>query len=83
MTRYETLGAIVSRLPELPDDTLESLLAWLEDDVFEQQLRKDVEAGKLDELLAEATTEYEAGETIELEAPCDEAVLEIVSESSP
>lgn len=84
MTRHETLGAIVSRLPELTDDTLESLLEWLrhEDDAFEGQLRKDVEAGKLDTLIAEAMAEHEAGETMDFEASCDETVLETVPESS-
>ena|GEM_PF-5290086 len=43
-------------------------------------LRKDVEAGKFDRLIAEALAEDDAGETIDLEASCNEALLETLSE---
>ncbi len=72
MGRQETLAAITTKLPELPDEKLEALLGWVEqeDDHFEQRLRADVAAGKLDNLIAEAIAEDEAGETIDLETSC-------------
>jgi len=73
MKRQETLEAIATKLPELPDEKLEVLLGWVEqeDDPFEKRLRADGAAGKLDKLIAEAIAEDEAGETIDLEASCE------------
>jgi cytochrome P450 len=70
--RQETLAAITTKLPGLPDEKPEALLDWVEqeDDPFEQRLRADVAAGKLDALIAKAIAEDEAGETIDLEASC-------------
>jgi HAMP domain-containing protein len=67
MGRQETLAAITAKLAELPDEKLEALLGWVEqeDDPFEQRLRADVAAGKLDKLIAEAIAEDEVGETID------------------
>jgi hypothetical protein len=72
MKRQETLEAITT-IPELPDEKLEALLSWVEqeDGPFEKRLRADVAAGKLDKLIAEAIAEDEAGETIDLEASCE------------
>lgn len=72
MRRQKTLEAIAAKLPELPDEKLEALLSWVEqeDDPFEKRLRADVAAGRLDRLIAEAVAEDEAGETIDLETSC-------------
>ena len=72
MTRQDTLQTISELLPQQPQEKLEALLGWLEqdEDAFEKQLRADVEAGKLDSLIAEVVAEYEAGETIDLELEC-------------
>lgn len=84
MTRQEAIKAITSKLPEQPDQKLEALLGWLEqeDDAFEQRLRKDVTSGKFNNLIAQAIAEDEAGETIDLEASCNQELLENVSGSS-
>lgn len=73
MKRQEALEALATKLPELPDEKLEALLGWVEqeDDPFERQLRADVAAGRFDRLVAEAVAEDEAGETIDLEASCN------------
>ncbi len=73
MTRQETLRTINDLLPQQPQEKLEALLGWLEqdDDAFESRLRADANAGKFDQLIASVVAEDEAGETINLEAPCD------------
>ena len=77
MTRQETLDTITAKLPELSDNKLKALRLWIEqeDDPFEQQLRKDVEAGKLDRAIAEALAKDEAGETLYLETLCNKAMF--------
>jgi len=54
------------------------LLGWLkqDDDAFEQKLRSDSESGKFDELIASVIAEDDAGETVDLEASCNQDVLE-------
>ena len=73
MTRQETLQTINKLLPQQPQEKLEALLGWLEqeDDAFEKRLRADVDAGKFDQLIADVIAEDEAGETLDLEASCD------------
>ena len=68
MTRQDTLQTINELLPQQPQEKLEALLDWplQDEDAFEKQLRADVEAGKLDNLIAEAIAEDDAGETIDL-----------------
>ena len=80
MTRQDTLATISELLPQQPQEKLDALLEWLEqdDDAFERRLRADVEAGKFDQLIADVIAEDEAGETIDLETSCDEDVLEAV-----
>ncbi len=80
MTRQETLETISDLLHQQPREKLEALLGWLEqdDDDFEKQLRADVKAGKFDKLIAAVIAEDDAGETIELEASCNQDVLEAV-----
>ena len=76
--RQETIKTIRSLLPQQPQEKLEAILDWLkqEDDAFENQLRTDVEAGKFDELIADVIAEDELGETIDLEASCNQDILE-------
>ena len=80
MTRQETLTTINDLLPQQPQEKLEAILGWLEqeDDAFERRLRTDVEAGKLDQLIADVIAEDELGETIDLEASCNQDILEAV-----
>ena len=72
MTRQDTLQTISKLLPQQPQEKLEALLGWLEqeDDAFESQLRADAEAGKFDNLIAEVLAEDDAGETIDLDLKC-------------
>ena len=62
MTRQETLKTINKLLPQQPQEKLEALLGWLEqeDDAFEKRLRADVDAGKFDQLIADVIAEDEA-----------------------
>ena len=73
MKRQETLTIINKLLPQQPEEKLEALLEWLEqeDDDFEKQLRNDVEAGKFDQLIADVIAEDDMGETIDLETSCN------------
>ena len=78
MSRQDTLQTIGKLLPQQPQEKLEALLEWLEqdDDAFEKRLRADVETGKFDKLIADVTAEDDAGETIDFETSCDQDVLE-------
>ena len=80
MTRQDTLQTISKLLPQQPQEKLEALLEWLEqdDDAFEKRLRADVETGKFDKLIADVIAEDDAGETIDFETSCDQDVLETV-----
>ncbi|NET60375.1 MAG: hypothetical protein F6K47_30795 [Symploca sp. SIO2E6] len=62
-----------NRLPQQSVETLEAILSWLdqEDDAFEKRLRADVDAGKLDQLIANVVAEDELGETIDIETSCN------------
>lgn len=68
MTRQDTLATISELLPQQPQEKLDALLEWLEqeDDAFEKRLRADVEARKFDQLIADVIAQDEAGETINL-----------------
>ena len=80
MTRQKTLETINNLLPQQSDEKLEALLGWLEqeDDDFEKQLCTDVEAGKFDQLIAEVIAEDDLRETIDLEASCNQDILEAI-----
>ncbi len=71
MTRQDTLQTISRLLPEQPQEKLEALLGWLEqdDDAFEKRIRADVEVGAFDRLIADVIAQDEAGETTDLECP--------------
>ncbi|ELS02207.1 hypothetical protein Xen7305DRAFT_00019200 [Xenococcus sp. PCC 7305] len=73
MTRQQILETINELLPKQSEEKLEALIVWLEqeDDTFEKQLRIDVEAGKLDRLIADVIAEDDLGETIDLETSCN------------
>ncbi|NEQ67302.1 MAG: hypothetical protein F6K21_17695 [Symploca sp. SIO2D2] len=68
MTHQELLTTINDLLPQQSLEKLEEILGWLEqEDAFEKRLRADVDAGKLDQLIADVIAEDELGETIDLE----------------
>jgi hypothetical protein len=49
---------------QLPSPELAQFTAWFKEyqaDLWDQQIEKDLEAGRLDGLLAEVDKEYEAG----------------------
>lgn len=51
-------------ITQLSVDDLADLMAWLEEyyaQVWDRQIEADLEAGRLDALLAEVDEEYEAG----------------------
>ena len=51
-------------ITQLPAPDLAELMAWLENYhalVWDKQIEEDLEAGRLDALLAEVDKEYEAG----------------------
>jgi hypothetical protein len=53
-------------IAELPAKDLAELMSWLEDyhaQVWDKRIEEDLEAGRLDALLAEVDEEYEAGLT--------------------
>ena len=55
---------IENAITQLPPDELTELVIWLEKyyaAVWEQQIEQDLEAGRLDDLLAELDKEYAAG----------------------
>jgi hypothetical protein len=73
MSRQQTLENIQTLLPQQPDEKLEALLGWLEqqDDKFERKVHADLQAGKFDQLIARVIAEDDAGETSALETPRD------------
>jgi hypothetical protein len=55
---------IEKAIVQLPAKDLDKLVDWLEDyraQMWDEQIEKDLEAGRLDTLLAEVHEEYEAG----------------------
>jgi len=51
-------------ITQLPAQDLAELMAWLENyhaQAWEKQIAEDLDAGRLDSLLAEVDEEYEAG----------------------
>jgi hypothetical protein len=53
-------------ITQLPDKELAELMRWLEDyhaQVWDRRIEEDLEAGRLDALLADVDEEYEAGLT--------------------
>ena len=70
MTRQETIEEITERLHHLDDDMLESVYRLLERvqplDAWEEQIVRDSEVGRLDDLVEEALADYRAGRTSEL-----------------
>ena len=57
---------IEKAITELPAKDLAELMSWLEDyhaQVWDKRIEEDLEAGRLDALLAEIDEEYEAGLT--------------------
>ena len=55
---------IEAAIAQLPNDKVSELMTWLERyhaELWDKQIADDLEAGRLDSLLAEVDTEYEAG----------------------
>jgi hypothetical protein len=59
-----TVKDIEAAITQLPAKELAELMAWLQEyhaAAWDQQIEDDLEAGRLDALLAEVDKEYEAG----------------------
>ena len=55
---------IKTAISELTSDDLAELMSWLENlqaNLWDKQIEEDLEAGRLDGVLAEVDKEYEAG----------------------
>lgn len=55
---------IETAITKLNDDDLDELMTWLESyhaRLWDREIEKDLEAGRLDSELAEVDSEYEAG----------------------
>jgi hypothetical protein len=51
-------------ITQLPNNEITQLVAWLENyhhQIWDKQIENDLDAGRLDALIAEAEKEYEAG----------------------
>jgi len=55
---------IEQAIVQLPPSDLAELMAWLREhqQVWDEQIEDDLESGRLDALMAEAESEYEAGQ---------------------
>ncbi len=59
-----SMSEIQVAISRLPAHELAELMAWLQhhhEDAWDRQIAEDLEAGRLDHLLAEVDEEYEAG----------------------
>ncbi len=59
-----SVAEIESAITELTSKDLDELISWLENyhaKLWDKQLEEDLEAGRLDTVLAEVDREYEAG----------------------
>jgi hypothetical protein len=59
-----SIEEIETAITQLPAQEVKRLLAWLEDyhhRVWDRQIEGDLEAGRLDTLLSEVESEYQAG----------------------
>jgi hypothetical protein len=59
-----TIKEIEAAITQLPAKELAELMAWLHEyhvQAWDKQIEDDLEAGRLDTLLAEVDKEYEAG----------------------
>lgn len=59
-----TIKEIEGAISQLPAKELAELMAWLQEyhaQAWDKQIEDDLEAGRLDALLAEVDKEYEAG----------------------
>jgi hypothetical protein len=66
MTRIDELKAAVQ---QLSPEEMEAFREWFEAllaNLWEQQIERDISAGKLDPLAEEALADYKAGRTLEL-----------------
>ena len=59
-----SIAEIESAIAQLPPDEVAALMVWLQEyhaQLWDRQIEDDLEAGRLDKLLAEVDKEYEAG----------------------
>ncbi len=59
-----TVTEIESAIAQLPPAELAQLMTWLQEyhaQAWDKQIEEDLEAGRLDAILAEADKEYKAG----------------------
>jgi hypothetical protein len=59
-----SVAEIAAAISELSPEDLNQLITWLEDyhaRVWDAQIERDLESGRLDAVLAEVDKEYEAG----------------------
>lgn len=59
-----SIKEIEAAITELPAQEVAELMSWLAErhaQLWDQQIEEDLEAGRLDNLLAEVEKEYEAG----------------------
>ena len=59
-----SIQEIEAAIRQLPPHELAELMAWLEEhqaQAWDQQIETDLEAGRLDNLLAEVDAEYKSG----------------------
>ena len=71
-----SVAEIESAISQLPAEELAKLVAWLQEyraDLWDQQIEADLEAGRLDALLAEVDKKYQAGLAKPLSSP--EAII--------
>ena len=63
-TRMTKIEDIEKAVEQLPPEELARFRAWFEEfdaRLFDERIERDAEAGKLDELIAEARANHEAG----------------------
>lgn len=62
--RGMSVKEIEQAIQELPRSEFKELVAWMEEhhnQIWDKQIEDDLEAGRLDSLIAEAEAEYAAG----------------------
>jgi hypothetical protein len=78
----KAMGAreIEKAIIQLPAKDLEKLASWFDDyraQMWDKQIKEDLEAGRLDALLAEVDKKYDAGLSQPFEAPDSTPLLGI------
>ncbi len=64
-----TIEDVVKAVEQLPQDQLKQFRAWLQEfdsEAWDEQIEKDMKAGKLDTLAKEAIADHQAGKSKKL-----------------